>query len=153
MRFGFRNRVDMGVRRQSRSRPMPPFPFHVACLWVGIGFRRHSRSPPMPPFLCMPEFCLGSAWEFAGKTAAPPCALLLPSSFTWGLSWSCPARNHQGCSTMNHWVYQLSLIQEGGFPPVYSVIGASGPRGLKAKILRTQSRGCGTRMLNDWMIV
>ena len=61
--LGNRDRVDMGVRRQSRSPPMPPFPFmnlvgsagssqakpqppQPPLFWVGVEVRRQSRSPP-----------------------------------------------------------------------------------------------------------
>ena len=82
----------MGVRRQRRSPPMPPFPFYVSLFWVGIGVRRHSRSPPYAPsFSCLntvwgrhgssrqnrsppmlPLLCLaGLTQKIAGKAAAP----------------------------------------------------------------------------------
>ena len=74
--LGNRDRVDMGVRRQSRSPPMPPFPFMN--LVGSAGSSQAKPQPPQPPFLFC---CFGSAWRFAGKAAAPPAALFF--FFDW----------------------------------------------------------------------
>ena len=49
--LGFRV-LEQGRHGSSQAKPQPP---HAALsfagyLWVGMGVRRQSRSPPMPPF-------------------------------------------------------------------------------------------------------
>ena len=63
--------LSLGRHRSSQAQPQPPYatlPLHASILFgVGMGVRRQIRSPPMPPFLCL----AGSTQKIAGKAAAP----------------------------------------------------------------------------------
>ena len=56
--------LGIGVRRHTYA----ALPLHASILFgVNMGVRRQNRSPPMPPFLCL----AGLTQKIAGKAAAP----------------------------------------------------------------------------------